>query len=460
MATEVITISFLGVGERSRLAYQFFFENTKQLKCELIDDYRKAQLCLIDTDTYNIQQQYETLIRDYPDKYILALSIQEHSSRHDKEFFLKKPVNKHALLDSFNQIYSLITGKNTSNIKINKGPYEAPTHSQKTRRTKSEIIIAKKTKRASDNDELNRPVKSVEDNTVVPIKTTRKVSAANAGRLLNVENEKYFVGQQHERYFVGQQPDIDINDPKQLKNIFYEPNKLLQAIVVRTRDISQKTGQVIQLNILNQIFYFDEKDKKVYSNVGLANIRPLCVIEHNNDISYKVKDNKFRDELRDCFRISRDNMAEKRLVTQSWCIECFIWLVALWCSRGRIPQGVDITQPVYLKQWPNLTRLGSIPHAVSVAALIYDRPQTLTEVAKKLGVDQRYVFAFFSACESLSILDVSRRDTDKLFVSENQKHHKNKSIMTKLLGRLVNFSDKFTMNEIAKNTDKKGIHNE
>lgn len=454
MTTETITISFLGVSERSRFAYQFFFDSIKQFRCELIDDYRKAQLCLVDTDTYNIQKQYKELVREHPDKYILVLSIQDHSCIHDKEFFIKKPVKKEALLELLKQAYLLITGKSASNIETSKEIQEAPIVIQKTQKTKTKNITPKKTKQTSDIKELNKPVNSAAGNTVLPIKSTRKTSAANAGRLLNIESEKYFVGQQHERYFVGQHPDIDINDPKQLKNIFYEPNKLLQTIVEQTCVKSRKSGQVVQLNILNQIFYFDAQNKRVYSTVGLANIRPLCVIEHNNQIAYSVKDNKFRDELHDCFRISRNHVTEKKLVTQSWCMECFIWLVTLWCSRGRIPQGVDLTQPVYLKQWPNLTRLGSIPHAVSIAALIYDRPLTLTEVAKQLGIEQRYVFAFSSACKSLGLLDVSRQHVDKLFVTEKQKRHENKSIMSKLLAKLVNFSDKSAMNEIAKSIDK------
>ncbi len=457
MTIESITISFLGVGERSRSAFQLFFESIKQVRCELIDDYRTAQLCLVDKDTYNIQQQYETLIQDYPNKYVLVLSIMEHSCAHNKEFFLKKPVKRDALHESFNRIYRLISGKSPAEKFPDESNPVVPFKRSKTHGTEITGDPQKKIKASLDDKRHKNPVESVEnvqDDKVVTIKEIRKVSTANAGRLLDVDNEKYFVGQQHEKYFVGQQSDIDINDPKQLKNIFYEPNKSLQATVEQACAKSRQNKQIVQLNVLNHIFYFDAQEQKVYSAVGMAVIRPLCVIEHNNQISYSVKDDAFRNELHECFRISRDNITSKKLVKQCWIMEPFVWLVTLWCSRGRVPQGTDLTQPVYLKHWPNLTRLGSIPHAVSIAALIYDRSSTLLDVAKQLGIEQRYVFAFFSACKSLDLLGTARQDNDKLITTEKPKRNKNKSIMSKLLGKLVNYSGKSTINKVAISADE------
>ncbi len=48
-------------------------------------------------------------------------------------------------------------------------------------------------------------------------------------------------------------------------------------------------------------------------------------------------------------------------------------------------------------EWPTLTRLASIPHALRIAALLYDHPYPLADAARLLGIEQRYVFAFYSA---------------------------------------------------------------
>jgi len=131
-------------------------------------------------------------------------------------------------------------------------------------------------------------------------------------------------------------------------------------------------------------------------------------------------------------------------------MDSFKWIVALWCSRGRVPEGVDVTQPVYLRQWPNLTRLELIPHAVQIASLLYEHPRSLIDMAKQLDIEQRYVFAFFSACKSIGLSDVSRRDVDKLFVPEKPEPNKNKSVLGKLLGQLVRVSGKSSMKKVAK----------
>ncbi len=217
---------------------------------------------------------------------------------------------------------------------------------------------------------------------------------------------------------------------------------------------SQQSGQIVQLNILNHIFYFDDKEQKVHSTAGPSVIRPLCFICHDNEASYEVKTSTFRDDLNFILQANKNRSTNKVKEKHSWSMEAFMWLITLWCSRGRVPEGCDLTQPVYLMQWPNLTRLEPIPHAVRIAALIYHQPRTLTDTAKQLGIEQRYVFAFFSACKTIGLSDISRRDVDKLFVTESPKHHKNKSIMSKLLGKLVNFSGNTAINDVANSADK------
>jgi len=435
------TISFLGIDERSKSAYQFYFKSFTQIQCDFIDDYSKAQLCLVDKDSYNIQQLYETLIKSHSDKYILVLSLREHTCTHNKEFFLKKPIQRDSFKKLMNQIFRLLSYQHICD------PDQAiPFQTLKSLKKESQAIV-KETDNNSDTKTVVRPEGSVnavdktKGNIVVPIKTIPKASTANVGKLLKVE---------HEEHFVGEQPDIDINKPEQLENIFYEPNKLLQAVVEKACIKSRQSEKIIQLVILNHVLYFDYQEQKVYSNVRLNIIRPLCLMTHINNIVYHEKDNSIRNNFSDIFQTDNNNKFTKTtLEKQCWDMQSFIWLITLWSSRGRVPQGTVLTQPVYLRQWPNLTRLTSIPHALRIAALIYDQPRTLIDVAKQLGIKQRYVFAFFSACKSIGLSDIATRDVDNLFVSEKPEQPKNQSILSKILGKLVNFSNKSSMNETA-----------
>jgi len=213
--TEPITIAFLGVDERSKSAYQLFFENITPVQYDLIEDCQKAQLCLIDKDSYNVQQQYDELTSNHPEKYILVLSILEHPCTHDKEFFLQKPIKRESLQELLNKISGYISGKTI----IKSSP---PSRSQiKNTVKKISEKYRKKTEPEKTEPVAKPPVTKAKENIVVPINKAPKAATSNAGKLLKIENEEYFV---------GEHSDIDVNDPKQLQKIFYSPEKLLQSI--------------------------------------------------------------------------------------------------------------------------------------------------------------------------------------------------------------------------------------
>jgi len=439
VATELISVSFLGVDERSRSAYEIFFNSIRKINFELIDDCHKAQLCLVDMDAYNTQQEYQALIEQHPDRYILILSLSEYTCQRENEFFIKKPVKRELLQDSLNQIYRKMSGKPAVNI-----DYEPSIPKLSiTKQTTSKQSIPKLSNPRQSIPKLSNISQSIpklsSENAVSAKEEKTKNSTVNVGKLLKVENEELFV---------GDQADVDINNPEQLKKIFYSPEKSLQSIIKKACHKSRQNEQIIQLTVLNHDFYFDHKEQKVYTSIGPGILRPLCLIHHDQKISFTVKKNSYRVHLHEILQTNKNKTAKKTLEKQSWNMESFMWLISLWSSRGRIPEGTDLRQAVYLLQWPNLTRLASIPHSVRIAALLYDQPYRLTEAAQQLGIEQRYVFAFYSACNSIGLANVSKRRVDQLFAAEKPQADKNKSILSKLASKLKNISEKISINNI------------
>ena len=247
---------------------------------------------------------------------------------------------------------------------------------------------------------------------------------ANAGKLIPIKNEEHLV---------GYQKDIDINKPEQLENIFYEPNLLLQSVIEKVCIQSKQKKKIVRLSILDTIIYFDAVDQKVYSTEDPKIIQSLCLTPHNNGVACYVKNLSFRSKLYEILETEKD----KTLAEQSWDMENFVWLVALWSSRGRITKETSLSTPVALMQWPNLTRLASIPHAVRIAALLYEAPYSLVKTAQLLGIEQRYVFAFYSACKSIGLAKMSQRKVERPVV---HKHYENPSLLKKILGKLLNLS--------------------
>lgn len=96
--------------------------------------------------------------------------------------------------------------------------------------------------------------------------------------------------------------------------------------------------------------------------------------------------------------------------TQGWrriSLESLLWRVAQWSARGRLPDGVNAHARVKLRAWPNFTRLSVTPHALRIAALWVTRFLSPIEVAKLLGVPQRYVFTL---CAAATLGDLFERE--------------------------------------------------
>jgi hypothetical protein len=95
--------------------------------------------------------------------------------------------------------------------------------------------------------------------------------------------------------------------------------------------------------------------------------------------------------------------------------EAFLWQVALWTYRGRLPSGTAVHGRVYLSRWPNLTRLAEIPHALRITALWLAQPASLGFTADRLAIPQRYVFAFYGAAHAAGLAGQARRAADHIF---------------------------------------------
>jgi len=120
-------------------------------------------------------------------------------------------------------------------------------------------------------------------------------------------------------------------------------------------------------------------------------------------------------------------------------MDAFLWKVACWASKGRYPITIDVTHPVYLKHWPNFTRLLITPHALRISALLIRGPRTLANVAEVLNIKPQYVFVFISAAYALGLTGQARRESDALIAQSQPveiKSNKNKGLLSRIMSKL------------------------
>ena len=117
-------------------------------------------------------------------------------------------------------------------------------------------------------------------------------------------------------------------------------------------------------------------------------------------------------------------------------MDAFLWKVAIWTSKGRYPHGIDINLPVFLKQWPNFTRLVITLHALRITALLMQGPRTLINIAETLDIKYQYVFIYFSAVYALGIAGQSERMSDAVVEPAKLKVNEKKGLLSRIMSRL------------------------
>jgi hypothetical protein len=119
----------------------------------------------------------------------------------------------------------------------------------------------------------------------------------------------------------------------------------------------------------------------------------------------------------------------------------FVWQLALWASRGRLPAGTSLSQPIYLRRWPNFSRLVVTPHALAIAALWTKQPRSLIDTAVSLNIPQRYVFAFYSAASAVQLAGETRRAVDTFIAPPAIERPLNRGLFSRLLNTLRRHKD-------------------
>jgi hypothetical protein len=120
-------------------------------------------------------------------------------------------------------------------------------------------------------------------------------------------------------------------------------------------------------------------------------------------------------------------------------LDACIWTASLLTSGGRLLQGLDPSHFYQLKHWPNLTRLESIPHVMSLSAMWTQQAATPFDIAKQLGIPQRYAFAFHSATYLLNLLERMQIVPKPNPTTEPKK---NRGLFSRLLKRLLGGGNK------------------
>ena len=195
-------------------------------------------------------------------------------------------------------------------------------------------------------------------------------------------------------FYVGSMPDVDLDDLTARSAIYYTPEHFLQGVIARAIAHGREIQRPVRIDDANgTALYLDPIGERAYQMRSANALRALAQLPTRGMVSLS--------------RVETDH-APALAVLDGRPLEALAWDVALWASRGRIPVGTHLDHPVRLLAWPNLTRLAVPPEAMRIAGLWSKGGISLRDTVRLLGVPQRYVFAFYSACLALGHVEQLR----------------------------------------------------
>ena len=240
--------------------------------------------------------------------------------------------------------------------------------------------------------------------------------------------------------YLGFQENIDPTDENQTAAIFYEPKEHLQGYVQNACNLAMTTQQPICMATPWKSITILPKQRMIYLDADEAQLRAACSIPFRRITSLDVG-NGMDAATASVRELEADEVTYILMQQNTAPMECFLWKIALWSSKGKIPRGIDPNAPIRLLRWPNFTRIMVTPHAMRIAAILHKRPHNLFVVARLLGIRQQYVLAFFSAAYAQGLVELHPVPVeDELpqieMVAPLQTQNQSNSILRKILQRL------------------------
>lgn len=370
-----INIKLYDFDEQSVKVFADFFSKDCHSDFNPVDTADSADLLIIDLDTRNNLEVLSLLREKYPSKPLVVLTSTAFNQHDGLTFILRKPLSNvnfyHLLLQ-----LTLVTADNQ--------PPAEELKNALLQHIQDNMLSAVSNVSTSDNDDI------------VPYELTQ-FDAMKLSRL------------------VGRHEDIDISNPQATMRILFDPNLLLIGVIRNVVEKYANSTSMILVSLLDNQFLYDPEKHEIYTFINQSLLRLLCLMGTSEPPVCKPLDS------------SEQELTLKKLMRQNdteikrWPIDEFLWLIALWSSRGKIPRDINLNIPVKLTKWPDFTKLEKLPYALSIAALLSRQPMRLNDIAQRLKIEQRFVFAFYSAANAIGAAANSQQQSDTLFIAENTK---------------------------------------
>lgn len=408
---KLLPVSLYGMDGRTHKTMLMFLQGPCGGVAEVVNE-KEAEIDIIDADAIHAKDCLDQCLAREPLRPIIILSLE--MVKIENTIYVKKPVKTETMLAAFKEASDILAGKNKKVVSSKRSVEPAPME------------------REVEKPEVSKPPPKPKKQKVEELSSEKKVYV-NALEQKKTQKHKaaMMINEQNFSSFIGIVPGIDFNDYAQWSNASYNPKQYYQGYVQSAVKVAFSKGQILKLN---------------------SGWKPLIILPHSHEAWLDADDKQLRAFASVTVNANQGNegaamtlsaVNPKEEVFSSELdkfheINAFLWRLACWTSKGRYPVGFDLDSPIYLKQWPNFTRLLITPHAMRVSALLTSGPRTIKDVIYVLKVQPQYVFIFISAAYATGLLGQAKRQADKVVEPKVPavKSVKKKGLLSRILKKL------------------------
>ncbi|MDD2759157.1 MAG: hypothetical protein PHH11_02565 [Methylomonas sp.] len=391
-----IKVALYGMDSRSHKTMELYLKGPCRGVAMAVDE-TQAEIDIIDADFATAGEILAQRREQTPERPIVLLSLQP--LRVENTHFVQKPVNAEQLTSVLQKLKAEITALKQPRPEQQVQASPAETSGQDSV-VGDGAASAKPVATAASGDQPKKAKK----------------------RVVFEDNEGGYAA------FLGTLSNIDFNNPEQLRNASFDPRVYFLGFVLSAYKVACHENRALQLNSIWKPLLIFPKTRQIWLDADDKQLRAFAGVEQTKSFASNIK----------LVAIDAETAKQGKAVDKFQDMDVFVWKLTIWTSKGRYPVGLELDQPVYLKQWPNFTRLLLTPDALRLAALLLQEPRAPLDLIKVLNVKPQYVFALISACQSLGILAKSQRRVDQIVVPEPPKQQsKKKGLLSRILQKLL-----------------------
>jgi len=412
-----IQVALFGMDTRASKVMTMYLNGPCKGLAVVVDE-STADIDIIDADSIKFKEILEERNSKAPGKGMIVLALQPITV--EGAVYVKKPIESEGLTAALKQVQT----------ELSKSKKKTPSQTTVTKPSKSAEVSAENTvQTVTEEVALSDDIEAIQDDKE-NVKEER--SAAQLDEQKKTQKHRTAIDLSDEVYssYIGHVEGVDFTDKEQVLLASFNSKHYFLSYIQSALRVAKEKKRIIQLN---------------------ANWKPLIIFPDTHEIWLDAKDVQLRAFSGILMKqwagsgssVSLSAADPKKLACHEklenfYDADMLLWKVAIWTSKGRFPSAIDIHQPVYLKQWPNFTRLLITPHALQIAAVLTHSPALMMDVVKQLKIKPEYVFVFISAAHALGLVGQEQNRPEKTVAPAAVKKPKTKGLLAQILGKLRN----------------------